>query len=241
MRALFWLTKQQVCQIELCFSLSRGVPRVDDRRSARMRRWRWGIAALRCEVVSSAGGMAPSPLSRSPGLPTRRYWSFAEREEMTLCRAQNLGMRGIAHWSGRAPLMVSREPRRNAATPGRTMACGAGDALPESREADDEARNAVLCGDPAAVAARGGVAVPGPAVPWKGRWSEHAKTGVGEWHGAHDRFPGDIGSITLAARQKASVACVPSTQSSVMRRVGLRVGQTAATSAFSAISGANQA
>ena len=45
-----------------------------------------------------------------------RYLSFAEREEIALLLAQNLGVREIARRIGRAPSTISRELRRNAAT-----------------------------------------------------------------------------------------------------------------------------
>jgi hypothetical protein len=48
--------------------------------------------------------------------PTGRYLSFAEREEIALLRAQEVGVRGIARRIGRDPGTVSPELRRNAAT-----------------------------------------------------------------------------------------------------------------------------
>lgn len=45
-----------------------------------------------------------------------RYLSFAEREEIGLLRAQNVGVREIARRIGRSPSTVSRELTRNAAT-----------------------------------------------------------------------------------------------------------------------------
>jgi IS30 family transposase len=47
---------------------------------------------------------------------SRRYLSFAEREEIALLRARGLGVREIARSIGRAPSTISRELRRNAAT-----------------------------------------------------------------------------------------------------------------------------
>jgi hypothetical protein len=43
-----------------------------------------------------AGGMAPSHLSQSSRLPSGRYLSFTEREEIALLRAQGLGVCEIA-------------------------------------------------------------------------------------------------------------------------------------------------
>jgi IS30 family transposase len=61
-----------------------------------------------------AGGMPPLSLDE----PTGRYLSFAEREEIALLRAQDVGVREIARRLGRDPGTVSRELRRNAATRG---------------------------------------------------------------------------------------------------------------------------
>lgn len=58
-----------------------------------------------------AGGMPPISLDE----PTGRYLSFAEREEIALLRAQEVGVREIARRIGRDPGTVSREMRRNAA------------------------------------------------------------------------------------------------------------------------------
>ena len=59
-----------------------------------------------------AGGMSPICLSE----PTGRYLCFAEREEIALLKAQQFGVREIAHRVGRDPSTISRELRRNAAT-----------------------------------------------------------------------------------------------------------------------------
>ena len=45
-----------------------------------------------------------------------RYISFAEREEIAILHAQEIGVRAIARKIGRAPSTISRELRRNAAT-----------------------------------------------------------------------------------------------------------------------------
>src|SRR5580658_9079683 len=59
-----------------------------------------------------AGGMPPLSLAE----PTGRYLSFAEREEIAVLRAQEVGVREIARRIGRDPGTISRELRRNAAT-----------------------------------------------------------------------------------------------------------------------------
>ncbi len=61
-----------------------------------------------------AGGMPPLSLDE----PSGRYLSFAEREEIALLRAKDLGVREIARRLGRDPGTISRELRRNAATRG---------------------------------------------------------------------------------------------------------------------------
>lgn len=58
------------------------------------------------------GGMATIRTTRLSG----RYLSFSEREEIALLRAQDCGVRAIAHRLGRSPSTISRELRRNAAT-----------------------------------------------------------------------------------------------------------------------------
>jgi IS30 family transposase len=61
-----------------------------------------------------AGGMPPLSLEE----PSGRYLSLAEREEIALLRAKDLGVREIARRIGRDPGTISRELRRNAATRG---------------------------------------------------------------------------------------------------------------------------
>jgi hypothetical protein len=55
-------------------------------------------------------------LSRAP--LSGRYLSFAEREELAILGAQDVGVRETARWLGRSPSTISRELRRNAATRG---------------------------------------------------------------------------------------------------------------------------
>lgn len=62
------------------------------------------------------GGMPPSHLSPSSVVPTGRYLSLAEREEIALLRVQGHGVREIARQLQRAPSTISRELRRNAST-----------------------------------------------------------------------------------------------------------------------------
>jgi transposase, IS30 family len=81
-----------------------------------------GVAAGVSPAVGSrwfreCGGMSPSDFEPDTG----RYLSFAEREEIALCRAYGHGVREIAQRLSRSPSTISRELRRNAATRGGTL------------------------------------------------------------------------------------------------------------------------
>ena len=127
-----------------------------------------------------AGGTAPSHLSRSSKPLSGRCLTFAEREEIALWRARGLGVREIARRSGRAASTISRELRRNAATRGGNLDYRATTAQWHAERAARRPKRAKLAtsavlrayvGERLAgtVVAPGGAAVPGPAVPWKGR------------------------------------------------------------------------
>ena len=127
-----------------------------------------------------AGGVAPSHLSRSSKPSPGRYLSFAEREEIALGWARGLGVREVARRLGRAASTISRELRRNAATRGGNLDYRATTAQWHAERAARRPKRAKLAANPAlrayaqdrlagAVVAPGGAAVPGPAVPWKGR------------------------------------------------------------------------
>jgi IS30 family transposase len=60
--------------------------------------------------------MAPSHLAVSAPLPTGRYLSLEEREQIALLRVRGDAVRKIARQLGRAASTISRELRRNAAT-----------------------------------------------------------------------------------------------------------------------------
>ena len=126
------------------------------------------------------GGMAPSHLSPSAGVPSRRYLCFADREEIALLRVQGMGVREVARRLGRAASTVSRELRRNASTRGGNLDYRATIAQWHAERAARRPKPVKLTTNPAlqayvqdrlagAVAAPGGAAVPGPTVPWKGR------------------------------------------------------------------------
>ena len=128
----------------------------------------------------TSGGMAPSHLSRSTEPPSGRYLSFAEREEIALLRVGGHGVREIARRLGRASSTISRELRRNAATRGGELDYRATTAQWHAERASRRPKRAKLAANAALrsyvqehlaglVVAPGGAAVPGPAVPWKGR------------------------------------------------------------------------
>jgi IS30 family transposase len=84
--------------------------------------WQTAAAGQECGVsvpvasrwFKNAGGMSPISLD----VPSGRYLSFVEREEIALLRARGVGVRAIAGQLQRAPSTISREIRRNAATRG---------------------------------------------------------------------------------------------------------------------------
>jgi IS30 family transposase len=147
--------------------------------------WDAAIGVGVSEAVGSrwfreAGGMPPSALGRSSKPPSGRYLSFAEREEIALWRAQGHGVREVARRLGRAPSTISRELRRNAATRSGGLEYRATTAQWHAERAARRPKPAKLVTHLAlrtyvqdrlagAVTAPGGAAVPGPAVPWKGR------------------------------------------------------------------------
>ena len=129
--------------------------------------------------------MPPSTLAPWSKPPCGRLLSFAEREELAILHAQGLGVREIGRRLGRSGSnrevrrrsTVSRELRRNAAT------CSGGfeyRATTAQWHAERAARCPKLATNTAlrsyvqdrlagVVVAPSGAAVPGPAVPWKGR------------------------------------------------------------------------
>jgi hypothetical protein len=128
-----------------------------------------------------AGGLALSHLSRSSKPLSGRFLLFAEREEIALLRVQGLGVREVARHLGRSPSTVSRELRRNAATRSGNLDYRATTAQWHAERAGRRPKRAKLITNltlrayvqgrlAGAVAAPGGVAVPGPTVAsWKGR------------------------------------------------------------------------
>ena len=140
-----------------------------------------------------AGGMAPSHLSPSAGVPSNRYLCFADREEIALRRAQGMGVREVARRLGRAASTVSRELRRNAATRGGNLDYRATTAQWHAERAARRPKPAKLATNAAlrtyvqdrlagVVVAPGGIKVAGPAVPWRGR--RHGRRQSRRWAAA---------------------------------------------------------
>src|SRR3712207_1476647 len=142
-------------------------------------------AAIACGVSGpvgsrwfrECGGMPLIGLGPSSG----RYLSFAEREEIALLRAQDVGVREIARRLGRAPSTISRELRRNAATRGGRLDYRAGIAQwkaelmarrPKTAKlvANDRLRDYIQDRLAGVIQRPDGTAAAGPVAPrWKGR------------------------------------------------------------------------
>ena len=133
-----------------------------------------------------AGGMPPISLGAVSG----RYLSFGEREEIAILRAQGVGVREIGRRLDRSASTVSRELRRNAATRGRGVVCGATTAQwhAERRASrpkvsklagNDELRRYVQDRLGGQIAHPEGDVVPGPEVKWTGR--RHGRRADRRW------------------------------------------------------------
>lgn len=128
-----------------------------------------------------AGGMPPISLTE----PTGRYLSFAEREEIALLRAQEVGVRDIGRRIGRGPGTISRELRRNAATRGGKPVYRARVAQWKSQQAAKRPKTAKVVGNDrlreyvqerldGSVRRPDGTTVAGPKTPaWKGLNKPH--------------------------------------------------------------------
>jgi IS30 family transposase len=128
--------------------------------------------------------MPPTHFSLSSKLPSGRYLSFAEREEIAILRAQGHGVRAIAGHLGRPPSTISRELRRNAA---RRHGAPEYRATTAQWHADQSARRpkpAKLAVSPilrdyvqdrlaGMIATPDGTPIAGPKVVWKGRRAVH--------------------------------------------------------------------
>jgi IS30 family transposase len=162
------------------------------------------------EDAAAAVGLSPAVGTRwfreGGGMPTLdlaphsgRYLSFAEREDIAISRAQDVGVREIARRLGRDPSTISRELRRNAATRGGKLEYRATTAQWHAERqarrpklaklaANDELRDYVqqrLAGE---IARPDGTLVPGPEVAWIGR--RHGRRKDRRW--AHSWSPEQI-------------------------------------------------
>ena len=133
-----------------------------------------------------AGGMRPISLAAHSG----RYLSFAEREELSLLRAQQLGVREIARRMGRSPSTVSRELRRNAETRGGVLRYRATVAQWKAERAAERPKTAKLAENArlrayvqdrlaGTVTDARGKPILGPEVPWNGR--RHGRRADRRW------------------------------------------------------------
>jgi IS30 family transposase len=127
------------------------------------------------------GGMSPISLAE----PSGRYLSFAEREEISLLRAQGDGVREIARSIGRDASTISRELRRNAATRASQRGYRASVAQWKAEQAAKRPKVAKLAANEplrayvqdrlsGKVRHSDGTVVSGPTVPaWRGRNKPH--------------------------------------------------------------------
>src|SRR4051794_6724422 len=217
----------------LCSPGRPGVARREDRR----RFWTAIAAGLTSEDAARRAGVSPAVGTRwfreAGGMPSAalapsskplcgRYLSFAEREEIALCRAQGQGVREVARRLGRAASTISRELRRNAATRGGGLDYRATAAQWHAERAAGRPKPAKLVTNAAlqtyvqdrlagVVATSGGAALCGPVVPWKGRRQGRRKNRQWPGRGARSRLPGGCGSTFPAMRRCAS-ATRPSTR-----------------------------
>ena len=141
-----------------------------------------GLEAGVSEVVGSrwfreCGGVIPQSVFH---VDSGRYLSFAEREQIALCRAQKMGVRQIARQLNRSPSTVSRELRRNASTRGGTLTYRATVAQWHRDRRAARPKQAKMVGNPrlrryvqerlaGRVVTEHGVTVAGPSVPFTGR------------------------------------------------------------------------
>ena len=161
------------------------------RREHRQRFWVAIARGSSSENAGVAAGVSPAVGSRwfreGGGMPTvsraplsGRYLSFAEREEIAILRAQEVGVRETARQLGRSPSTISRELRRNAATRGGRLEYRATTAQwhaerrarrpkPAKLVTNERLRGYVQDRLAGMICASDGAPVLGPDAPWKGR------------------------------------------------------------------------
>ncbi len=119
-----------------------------------------------------------------------RYLSFAEREEIAILRAQQLGVRAIARRLDRSASTISRELRRNASTRSHSVAYRAATAQWHAERRASRPKEAKLAANQVlreyvqdrlagAIARPDGEPVPGPDVRWIGR--RHGRRADRRW------------------------------------------------------------
>jgi IS30 family transposase len=136
-------------------------------------------SAIATRWFREAGGMAPISLAPVSG----RYLSFAEREEIAILLAQQLGVREIARQLGRSPSTISREVRRNHAFRGGYRATNAQwhaerrarRPKPAKLAINDALRGYVQDRLAGVITRPDGSKVPGPSVVWNGRDRGHQR------------------------------------------------------------------
>jgi IS30 family transposase len=180
------------------------------RREHRQRFWAAIARGLSSEDAGVAAGVSPAVGTRwfreGGGMPTvsrvplsGRYLSFAEREEIAILRAQEVGVRETARQLGRSPSTVSRELRRNAATRGGRLEYRATTAQWHADRRAERPKVAKLAANQrlrsyvqqrlaGAIRRPNGMAVRGPAVGWIGR--RHGRRKDRRW--AHSWSPEQI-------------------------------------------------
>lgn len=128
----------------------------------------------------SSGGMPPTHLAPSAPVPTGRYLTLSEREEIAIELAKGTASRAIARKLGRSPSTISREVRRNAATRGGNLDYRASAAQWHADRAARRPRLSKLASNPALrayveehlsgqVTNADGLGFAGPEVLWKKR------------------------------------------------------------------------
>src|SRR6516162_442176 len=131
-------------------------------------------------LFRKAGGMPPAMFKSSAKPPSRRYLSFAEREEIALLRVQGLSRREIGRGLGRSASTISRELRRNAATRSGGLEYRASTAQWHAERSGRRPKSPKLALNitlrtyveerlAGVVKGPSGAFVPGPAVSWRGR------------------------------------------------------------------------
>ena len=160
-----------------------------------------GIAAGVSPAVGSRwfrerGGMPPTSIM----VPhSGRYLSFAERDEIAICRAYGFGIRQIARHLGRSASTVSREIHRNAATRGGMLTYRATIAQWHRDRRAARPKTAKLVANPrlqcyvqqrlsGELSTPDGVTVKGPTTRWIGR--RHGRRQDRRW--AHSWSPEQI-------------------------------------------------